>query len=137
MSLIKKYLRLFLINFLALWLIGQLFSGVHFTNGYQTVALTSLVLTLASFIIKPLVGLLLLPINLLTLGSFRWLINVITLWLVTLIVPQFKISGFLFTGFVYHGFVIPAMFLNLFWVYILVALIISLITTFILWLVNK
>jgi putative membrane protein len=137
MSLIKKYLRLFLINFLALWLVGQLFSGIDFLNGYQTIALASLVLTLAGFIIKPLVGLLLLPVNLLTLGSFRWLINVITLWLVTLIVPQFKISGFLFTGFVYHGFVIPTMFLNLFWVYVLASLTISLITTFILWLVNK
>jgi putative membrane protein len=137
MSLIKKYLRLFLINFLALWLIGQLFSGVNFANGYQTIVLASLVLTLAGFIIKPLVGLLLLPVNLLTLGSFRWLINVITLWLVTLIVPQFKISGFLFTGFVYKGFVVPAMFLNLFWVYVLVALIISLITSIILWLINK
>jgi putative membrane protein len=137
MSLIKKYLRLFLINFLALWLIGQLFSGVHFANGYQTIGLASLVLTLAGFIIKPLVGLLLLPVNLLTLGSFRWLINVATLWLVTLIVPQFKISGFLFTGFVYKGFVVPTMFLNLFWVYVLVALTISLITTLILWLINK
>jgi putative membrane protein len=136
MSVIKKYFRLFLINFLALWLIGQFFSGVSFTNGYQTIALASLVLTLAGFIIKPLVGLLLLPVNLLTLGAFRWLINVITLWIVTLIVPQFKITSFLFNGWVYQGFVIPAMFLNLFWVYVLVALTISLVTTLFLWLIK-
>lgn len=136
MSLIKKYLRFFLINFLALWLIGRFFTGVQFDGGYQTIALTALVLTLAGFLIKPLVGLLLLPINLLTLGAFRWLVNVITLWLVTLIVPQFKISGFLFTGFVYQGFAIPPMFLNIFWVYVLVAFTISLVTTLVLWLIK-
>ncbi len=134
MKFIKKYLRLFLISFLALWLISNFISGVHFANGYQTIALTALVLTLVGSLIKPLIGLLLLPINLLTLGAFRWLINVITLWVVTLIVPQFKISAFVFDGFVYNGFVIPQMFLNIFWAYVLVSLTLSLITTFILWL---
>lgn len=134
MTLIKKYLRLFLINFLALWLISRFISGVQFIGDYQTIALTALVLTLVGSLVKPLIGLLLLPINLLTLGAFRWLINVITLWLVTLIVPQFKISAFVFEGFVYQGFVIPQMSLNIFWAYVLVSLILSLITTFILWL---
>ena len=133
MSLIKKYLQLFLINFLALWLIGNFIPGVQFINGNQAIALASLALTLASFIIKPLVSLLLLPVNLLTLGSFRWLVNVITLWLVTLIVPQFKISGFLFKGFFYQGFTIPPMSINIFWAYVLISLTLSIITTFILW----
>ncbi|MCJ7804368.1 phage holin family protein [Patescibacteria group bacterium] len=134
MSLIKKYLRLFLISFLALWLISRFIPGVQFIGGYQTMALTALVLTLVGFLIKPLIGLLLLPINLLTLGAFRWLINVVALWLVTLIVPQFKISGFVFEGFVYQGFTIPQMSLNIFWAYVLVSLTLSLITTFVLWL---
>ncbi len=134
MNFIKKYLRLFLINFLALWLISRFISGVQFIDGYQTIALTALVLTLVGFLIKPLVGLLLLPINLLTLGAFRWLINVITLWVVTLIVPQFKITAFVFEGFVYKGFAIPQISLNIFWAYVLVSLTLSFITTFILWL---
>jgi uncharacterized membrane protein YvlD (DUF360 family) len=134
MNFIKKYLRLFLINFLALWLISQFISGVQFIGGYQTIALTSLVLTLVASLVKPLIGLLLLPINLLTLGAFRWLINVVTLWVVTLIVPQFKISAFVFEGFVYKGFAIPQISLNIFWAYVLVSLTLSLITTFILWL---
>jgi len=131
MSLIKKYLRLFLVNFLALWLVGRFIPGVHFIEGYESIALTALVLTLVGFLIKPLIGLLLLPINLLTLGAFRWLINVITLWLVTLLVPQFKISAFIFESFSYKGFVVPQMSLNIFWAYVLVSLALN---TFILWL---
>lgn len=136
MSFIKKYLRLFLINSLALWSVGKILAGINFVDGYQTIALTALVLTVANFLIKPLIKLLLLPINLLTLGSFRWLVNVIILWLTTMIIPQFQIVGFQFTGFIYNGFIIPPMFLIIFWVYFLTSLIISLITTLMLWLIK-
>lgn len=136
MSFIKKYLRLFLINFLALWLVGKVLAGINFIDGYQTIALAALALTLADFLIKPLIKLLLFPINLLTLGSFRWLVDVIVLKIITMIIPQFQIIGFQFTGFIYNGFIIPSMFIIIFWAYVLTSLIVSLITTLILWLIK-
>jgi len=137
MSFIKKYLRFFLINYLALWLVAKYISGVVFLGGNQTMAMTALVLTLIGLLIKPLINLLLLPINLLTLGSFRWLVNVVTLWLVTIIIPQFTINSFYFAGFNYKGFIFPSMFLAVFWVYVLTAFIISLVTTISLWLISN
>jgi len=137
MSFIKKYLRFFLINLFALWLVAYIFAGVSFTGGWQTLALAALVLTLLGTLIKPLIKLLLLPINLITLGTFRWLINVITLWLVTLIVPQFEIRGFLFEGVNYQGFTIPSFYLATFWAFVLTSLVISLVTTLTLWLIRK
>ena len=136
MNFVKNYLRLFLINFLALWLLSRFMQGVGFVGGYQTIALTALVLTLLSTLIKPLIKILLIPINLLTLGAFRWLINVITLWLVTLIVHQFEIGSFVFQGISWNGFIIPSFFLARFWVFVLASLFISLVTSFILWLTN-
>lgn len=136
MSFIKRYLRLFLINLFCLWSVGFLLPGVKFIGGFQTIALTALVLTLISSFIKPLIKLLLLPVNLLTLGAFRWLVNVITLWLVTLVVPQFIIQSFNFVGYTYNGFAIPTMFVVTFWAFVLASLIISIITTFILWLIK-
>jgi len=137
MSFIKKYLRFFLINLFALWLVAYIFTGVSFTGGWQTLALAALVLTLLGTLIKPLIKLLLLPINLITLGTFRWLINVITLWLVTIIVPQFEIRGFLFEGVNYQGFTIPSFYLATFWAFVLTSLVISLVTTLTLWLIRK
>jgi len=143
MSFLKNYLRLFLINFLALWLLSRFMwgfalkvhpEGIEFLNSYQTIALTALVLTLLSTLVKPLIKILLIPINLLTLGAFRWLINVITLWLVTLIVPQFKIGSFVFQGLDWNGFIIPSFFVAKFWVFVLASLFISLVTSFVLWL---
>ncbi len=137
MSFIKKYLRFFLINLFALWLVAFLFTGVSFTGGWQTLALAALVLALLGTLIKPLIKVLFLPINLLTLGTFRWLINVITLWLATIIVPQFKIAGFLFEGFSYKGFIMPSFYMATFWAFVLASLVISIVTTLTLWLIKK
>jgi putative membrane protein len=136
MSFFKNYLRLFLINFLALWLLGRLGWGVEFLNGYETMAITALVLTLLGALVKPLIKILLIPINLLTLGAFRWLINVITLWLVTLIVPQFKIAGFVFQGLDWNSLLIRSFFIPKFWAFVLVSFFISLVTSFVLWLIK-
>lgn len=59
--------------------------------------------------IRPLVNVLLLPINIITLGTLRWLVNVATLYLVILLVPGFFINGFQFFGFAFQGISIPAL----------------------------
>ena len=132
----KKHLRLFLINFVSLWLAGNAFAGVSFSGNYQTLALAALVLTLINFALKPLIKIMLLPINLITMGAFRWLINVLSLYLVTIIVSQFQIESFLFAGFNYQGFTIPSIYLSTFWALVVVSLFISLVTTFLLWLIK-
>jgi len=132
----KNHLRLFLINFVSLWLAGNAFAGVSFSGGYQILALAALVLTLINFALKPLIKILLLPINLITMGAFRWLINVFSLYLATVIVSQFQIQSFLFAGFTYQGFVIPSIYLSTFWALVAVSFFISLITALLLWLIK-
>lgn len=131
---LRKLLRSFVFNSVALWIVTQALEGVFFTGGYQTLLLAALALTLVNLLIKPLINLLLLPINLITLGAFRWLVNVIALYLVTLFVPQFKIIGFLFPGFSYQGFVVPPIPLSAFWVFILTSFCLSIIISFLYWL---
>ncbi len=130
----KRYLRLYIFNLVTLWLVGNILEGVNFRGGYQTLALAALALSAVDVLIKPLINLLLLPINLLTLGMFRWLSNVIALYLVTKVIPKFEILGFNFPGFSYHGFVVPRMFLTTFWVFVITSFLISLIISFLLWL---
>ncbi|MBI5133969.1 MAG: phage holin family protein [Candidatus Taylorbacteria bacterium] len=57
--------------------------------------LAALVLGLVNLLIKPLVKLVTLPINLLTLGLFGLVINAGLLWLVAGFVPGFDIGTFL------------------------------------------
>ena len=134
---IKKHLRSFVFNLAALWLVSEFIKGVSLVGGYQTLFLAAVALTLINFLVRPLVKLLLLPVNLLTLGAFRWLINVIALYIATLFVPQFKINAFLFPGFSYQGFIIPSIHLGIFWVYVLTSFFLSFITSFLFWLIRK
>ena len=93
---IKKYLRSFVFNLVALWMAVEIIGGVAYDGGYRTLLLAAVALTLVNLFVKPLIKLLFLPVNLLTMGAFRWVINVIALYLVTMVVPQFKIIGFAF-----------------------------------------
>lgn len=133
----KKYLRLFLINLASIWLAVFLLEGVGYQDGFKTLALAALVLTLINFLVKPLIKILLLPINLLTLGMFRWLINVISLYLTTLIVPQFTIVPFRLPGFSYQGFSFPSLNLTALWALVVTSLLISLTTTTLVWLAKN
>lgn len=60
-----------------------------------TAVIASLVLGVVNLVIRPIVRLLALPITLLTLGLFGWVINALMLLLVAAIVPGFRLSGFL------------------------------------------
>lgn len=132
----KRLLRSFVINTATLWLVTQILPGVGYAGGYQTLLLAALALTVVNLLVKPLINLLLLPINLLTLGAFRWLVNVAALYLVALIVPQFQINSFLFPGFTYQGFIIPSINLTVFWVFVLTSFLISLISSLFYWVVK-
>lgn len=134
--MIKKYLKLLLINSASIWLVSRIIAGLTLQGGIQVLFTAGLVLTLVNLLIRPLINLLLLPINLITLGAFRWLVNVLVLWVVTLIVPQFKIEAFLFPGFNWQGFIMPSLWLGKFWVFVLSSFLISLVTSFFLWLVE-
>ena len=131
---IKKHLRSFVFNLTAIWIVSLLVEGFVLEGGNKTLLLTALALSLVNFFVRPLIKLLFLPVNLLTLGAFRWLINVIALYVVTLLVPQLKIKAFLFAGYTYQGFVIPQIHLGVFLCLVLSSLMLSLIVSFIYWL---
>jgi putative membrane protein len=54
----------------------------------------SAVLGLLNLLVKPLLLVVTLPVNLLTLGLFTLLINGLVLWMVAALVPAFSIAGF-------------------------------------------
>jgi len=132
----KTLIRSFLINFGALWLVSQLFSGIVFTQGYETLAMAALALGLFNLLVRPILNIFFLPLNLLTMGTFRWLVNVATLYLVTIVVPGFSITAFSFTGFVYSEMAIPAFSVAGIPALILTSFVLSLISSFFYWLVK-
>lgn len=64
-------------------------------SGFGGALVVALVLGILNTFIKPLLILLTLPINILTLGLFTFVINALLMMLTSALVPGFKLDGFL------------------------------------------
>jgi putative membrane protein len=69
--------------------------GLYVTEGWVTILLAALVWSVITLLIKPILGILTLPITILTFGISALIINALLFWAMTLIVPGFAVSGFL------------------------------------------
>lgn len=132
----KTLLRYFLINLTALLITTKIISGLTYSGGFKSLAIGSLAFMLINWILVPLLKILFLPLNLLTVGLFAWLINVLAIYALTTIVPAFQLMPYSFSGAQYGGFNIPAMELTTFWVAVLASLLIGIITHFLQWLAH-
>lgn len=106
--MLRLVLRTIGINLASVYITAQILSGViSYVGGYQTLLMAALVIAVVNLFVKPIVTLLLLPIHLVTLGVFRWLANLVTLYIVTWLVPNLQIHAFTFPGLNLHYVIIP------------------------------
>ncbi len=132
----KSLIRNFLINLAALWAMTQFLPAISITGGLQGLLIGALAFMTANIVLVPLLRILLLPLNLLTVGIFAWLANVLALYLLVNIVPSFKLSPYHFPGFTYQGFTIPAMDMTTFQSVLLASFILGFSIHFIKWLIK-
>lgn len=132
----KSFLRNIFINFLTLLLISNLTKAINYSENYLVLIWAAFFLTLLNLLVKPILNLLLMPINLLTMGAFRWVINAIVIFLVTIIVIDFRIHGFTSPGFSFSGFIVPKIVFPFFWTLILVSFLIEILNQAINWLLS-
>lgn len=87
-------LRLVL-NTLALWIVTQLYGGIYFArgSGLGDYLLSGLIFGLANALLKPVLLLLTLPFNILTLGLFTLVVNAVILLFVASLTPL-DVRGF-------------------------------------------
>lgn len=129
----RTLLKHFVIDTVSLYLISQTVSGIVFENGVYTLLLTGAVLMLATMIVRPIINILLLPLNLVTFGLFKWVTYAITFYLVTLIVPGFKLLDFYFKGYQSSLFSLPIISLNGIFAFLAFAFLISFVSSIVYW----
>lgn len=78
---------------IAVMIAAYILPGVT-VSGFLTALIVALVLGLINAVIKPILLILTLPINILTLGLFTFVINAAIILLVSAIVPGFRVDGF-------------------------------------------
>jgi putative membrane protein len=135
--MLRLLLRSIAINLASIYIAAMILGGViTFYGGFTTLVAAAIVISLANLLVKPLIHLLLLPIHLVTMGLFRWVANLITLYLVTLIIPTMKIHSFVSprTDLVY--LIIPSIHFSAFGAFILATLTLTAVFHFLYWLLQ-
>ena len=88
-----------IIHFLAIaaavYLTANIVPGVEVTGGWTTMLLVALVWSVIITVIKPILHVLALPITIITLGLFTFVINALLFWAMEFIVPGFSVEGFI------------------------------------------
>jgi putative membrane protein len=81
------------LNAAALLLVAYLYTGVT-VESFFAALIAALVLGLVNAVVRPILVILTLPVTLLTLGLFIFVINALLFWLVAEIVQGFRVTGF-------------------------------------------
>jgi putative membrane protein len=81
------------LNSVALWLTSLLISGIV-VDGVFPLFVAALVLGALNTFLRPLLLVATLPINLLTLGLFTFVVNGLILWMTGSVVAGFHVNGF-------------------------------------------
>ncbi|MBI2972990.1 MAG: phage holin family protein [Armatimonadetes bacterium] len=87
------FLLRWLFNAIAIYLTTRIIQGLQIPD-FTTALIAALVLGIVNAFIRPIVLLLTLPINLLTLGLFTLIVNTLMLYLVAAVVRSFVITSF-------------------------------------------
>jgi putative membrane protein len=82
-----------IVNAAALLLVAYLYPGVQVAS-FATAIIAALILGLVNAVIRPILIVLTLPVTVLTLGLFIFIINAFLFWLVAEIVQGFHVSNF-------------------------------------------
>ena len=91
--LMKAILRLVCVAG-ALFIIAHVVPGITITN-FTYALLTALLWGIMSVTLRPLLLLFTLPITILTLGLFTFILNALLFWLLAAISPGFSVAGFI------------------------------------------
>ena len=79
---------------LSLLVVDIIFSGVNIAN-FPAALIAAVSIGVVNAGVKPILSLLSLPLNILTLGGFSLIVNGLCFWLASVFVPGFRVAGLL------------------------------------------
>ena|SRR3989344_2549661 len=129
----KKIFKAFFINLLAFIFVWQYFKAVQLTGGFEQILLASGVLTLLDKFLKPVIKILMLPVNFITFGLFSWVATVVVFYLTTEIIQGLTVVNFEFPGLSTEYIIIPKTIIVSPYTYIVSALFVVVLTKILNW----
>ena len=108
----RHYIKSFLISVAAFYITYTLIPTINAGNDPKNIFIFIGGLWILSQIINPIFSLVLLPINILTLGLVSLIVNVALIFALLNFLPAFTISSYFFPGANVGGVILPAIFLE-------------------------
>jgi putative membrane protein len=90
---VKSFLLHLVLTAVAILIVANVVGGVS-VGGFGTALIGALMLGVINGVVRPVMILLTLPLTIVTLGLFLFVVNALMFWLVAALVPGFQISGF-------------------------------------------
>lgn len=89
-----KYIISLLVTGIIVFLLGNILPNVHVSD-YFSAVLVAFVLSILNVLVKPVLQIISIPITIITLGLFLFVINAVIILLAAELVSGFKVGGFL------------------------------------------
>lgn len=93
-SIIKNYF----LTTISIFTLTQLIPAFVIPGGFYSLLYSSLILWILLFFVKPVINIIALPINIITLNTFSWIIHALIFYIWTILVPAISIHSWVFTG---------------------------------------
>ena len=133
--MIRLFFRTISINLLGIYLASQILSGIIvYVGGISTLFIAALVVAVGNLFVRPVINLLLLPVNLITLGMFRWVSNLVILFLTTRIIANLQIRPFDYAGINLGFLIIPVIHFSPFMAFVVATITLTITFHFLYWL---
>ncbi|OGG26887.1 hypothetical protein A2960_01875 [Candidatus Gottesmanbacteria bacterium RIFCSPLOWO2_01_FULL_39_12b] len=130
--LLKKYF----ITILSVFTLTQIISSFVIKGGWNSLFYASLILSILFWFAKPLINIIMLPVNLLTLNLAAWFVNIIIFLLWIRLVPDISINSWQFSGANLKIILLTPFYFSAFQVIILCSILLTIIIQFFKWLIR-
>lgn len=88
-----KLLAKWLLSAVALLFVASIYSGVEVTN-FRSALAAAFVIGLLNLLVRPILVILTLPVTVLTMGLFLFIINALMFWAAAYMLEGFQVTGF-------------------------------------------
>ena len=82
-----------ILNALAVYVTAYLLPGVTLSGGYTAILITALIIALLNSIVKPILNLITLPVQILTLGLFTFITSGLIILLADYLINEFMVAN--------------------------------------------
>lgn len=107
----KYIFRKYLSAVLAIFILSQFIPAFSVKSGWWGLFSSAVILSILFYIVKPVINIIMFPINLMTLNLSNWIIQITLFYIWTVISPPVEITGWKFPGISLGPVVLSAVFL--------------------------